>query len=487
MSITGEAALTLGSRRGRRVLAATVLGSGLASLDATVINIALPSIARDFGATLATLQWIINGYTLTLAAFLLLGGALGDRYGRRRLFLIGVVWFTVASVACALAPSALVLILGRLLQGVGGALLTPGSLAILSASFREQDRGAAIGAWSGLGGVAIAVGPFVGGYLIQAVSWRLVFFINVPLALAVVLLTRRSVPETRDPAAGPVDVAGAALAALGLSGVTYALIEAGERGFRAGAVVVSLCVGLGASFGFAIVESRRTAPMLDLALFGRRPFAAANAETLVVYAALGGAMLILPMQLQLVLHYSPLAAGAALLPTTAMMLLLSSTMGRLAQRIGPRAPMTVGPLVAAAGLLLLARVEQRTTYATVILPGAIVLGLGLAITVAPLTATVLAAVPPARAGVASAINNAVARTGSLLSVALLPSLAGLGGGQPTTAARLAAGYPRVMQLAAAGFACGALIALLRVRTPAAFARTRTHASCPLDAPALRRA
>jgi EmrB/QacA subfamily drug resistance transporter len=477
MSISGEGALALDSRAGRRVLAATVLGSGMASLDATVVNVALPTIGRELDGGIAALQWIINGYTLTLAAFLLLGGALGDRYGRRRTFLVGVVWFTAASMACALAPSTRTLTVARVLQGVGGALLTPGSLAILGASFRIADRAAAIGAWSGLGGVAIAIGPLVGGWLIQAASWRLVFFINLPLALAVVVLSR-FVPETRDPDAGPVDAAGAALAALALGGVTFALIEAGARGWRAPAVVVAFVVGLGALAAFFAVEARRAAPML--ALFRRRPFGAANAETLLVYAAVGGALLFLPIQLQLVRGYPPLAAGAALLPTTAVLLLLSSTMGRVAQRIGPRAPMTLGPLVAAIGLLLLARIDRESSYASAVLPGALVLGLGLSATVAPLTATVLAAAPPHQTGLASAVNNAVARTGSLLAVALLPTLVGI-----RDAAHFAAGYPRAMQLAAAGCACGALIALLRVRTPGGFERAATHTGCPLDAPTLR--
>lgn len=482
MSTTDEL-LVLKSARGRRVILATVLGSGLASLDATVVNIALPTIGRDLGGGMASLQWIVNGYTLTLAALLLLGGALGDRYGRRRVFIIGVLWFTAASMLCGLATSSVMLTVARVLQGIGGALLTPGSLAILSASFRADERAGAIGAWSGLGGVAVALGPFVGGYLIQALSWRLVFFINAPLALIVVVVTQRHVPETRDPAAGPLDATGAALAALALSGVTYALIEAGARGFGAADVVVALALGLSALVAFVLVEARRSAPMLELGMFRRRPFGAANAETLLVYAALGGALFLLPVQLQAVLHYSPLAAGAALLPTTAMMLLLSSSMGRLAQRIGPRLPMTVGPLVAGAGLALLARVDGGAGYAATVLPAVTVLGLGLAITVAPLTATVLAAVPSEKAGIASAINNAVARTGGLLSVAILPAAAGLGGGRAFDAARFAAGYPRAMRYAAAGCALGALIALWRIGRPPRHDAPPTT-SCGLDAPTL---
>jgi EmrB/QacA subfamily drug resistance transporter len=464
--MAGAALLTLKSTRGRSVLAATVLGSGMASLDATVVNIALPAIARQLGGGLTTLQWIVNGYTLALAALLLLGGALGDRYGRRRVFVVGVAWFMVASLGCGLVRSTEALIAARVLQGVGGALLTPGSLAILESSFRREERAAAIGAWSGLGGVAVAVGPFLGGYLVQAVSWRLVFFINLPLALIVIVLAERCVPESRDPAAARLDVLGAVLAAAGLGGVTWALIEAPAHGLAA-AVVVAAGVGVTALVLLGVVEARRPSAMLDLALFRRRPFAAANAETFIIYAALGGALFLLPVQLQMVLGWSPLAAGAALLPTTVMMLLLASAMGRLGERTGPRLPMTLGPLVAALGLALLARIAPGASYVGRVLPAATTLGLGLAITVAPLTATVLAAAPEERAGVASAINNWVARTGSLLAVALLPAAAGLGDARALDAARFSAGYRRGMLLAAAACVVAALIALARVRAPAA--------------------
>jgi EmrB/QacA subfamily drug resistance transporter len=457
----------------------------MASLDATVVNIAGPSIVRDLGGGLAGLQWVLSGYTLSLSAFLLLGGALGDRFGRRRIFLVGVVWFTAASIACGCAGSMLTLTLGRVLQGIGGALLTPGSLAILGASFRKTDRAAAIGAWSGFGGVTLAIGPFIGGYLIQAVSWRLIFFINVPLALVVLVLTRRCVPETRDPDAGRLDIVGAVLAAIGLGAVTAALIEAGERRRDVGELAVVAGAGVITLLGFLLVESRRRSPMLDLGLFRCRPFGAANLETLLVYAALGGALFLLPVQLQSVLGYSPLAAGAALLPTTAMLLLLSSLMGRVAERIGPRIPMTVGPLVAAVGIALLARVDSTGSYATRILPAMILLGVGVSITVAPLTATVLAAAPSRRTGLASAINNAVARTGSLLAVALLPAITGLGGGRTLDPAQFATGYPRAMWLAAAACACGGLVAWARVAAPSAPARVTAAPTCPLDAPPLR--
>jgi EmrB/QacA subfamily drug resistance transporter len=470
--------------RGRWVLAATVLGSGMASLDATVVNIALPTIAKDLGGGLAALQWIVNGYTLALASLLLVGGSLGDRYGRRRVFVVGVAWFMLASFACALVRTTTALIAARVLQGAGAALLTPGSLAIIEASFRRDERAAAIAAWSGLGGVAIAAGPFVGGYLIQAVSWRLLFLLNLPLAIIVILVAERCVPESRDRDAGPIDLGGAVLGALGLGGVTYALMEAPARGRLAPDVIVAAVLCVAALILFVVVEARRTTPILDLRLFRRRPFGAANAETFILYAALGGALFLLPIQLQTVLGWSPLEAGAALLPATGMMLLLSSVMGRLAQRIGPRVPMTLGPLVAAFGLALLARIRPGAGYARDVLPGAIALGIGLGTTVAPLTATVLAAAPEERAGLASAINNWVARTGGLLAVALLPAAAGLGDTNALDSAHFSAGYARGMALAALGCVVAGLIAAARVRAPCAAAPQR-GVTCPLDSPPLR--
>ncbi|MDB4964923.1 MAG: drug resistance transporter, EmrB/QacA subfamily [Myxococcales bacterium] len=456
--------LSLASARGRWVLSATILGSGLATLDGTIVNVALPTIGRDLHGGIAALQWIVTAYLLTLAAFLLLGGALSDRFGRRRIFLVGVVWFTAASVACGLAPSTAMLTAARALQGIGGALLTPGSLAIIEASFRKEDRAAAIGAWSGLGGVAVAVGPFLGGYLVQAWSWRLIFFINVPVALAVVLIASRHVPETRDPLAPRrLDFPGATLAALGLGGLTYALVEMPAHGARAVDVIAAGGLALVGLIAFFVVEQRRSAPMLELSLFRSRTFSAANAETFVVYAALGGAFFLLPIYLQQVLGYTPLASGAALLPTTAMMLLLSATMGRLAQRVGPRLPLTLGPLVAAAGLLLLERTGAGRSYWTTVLPSLVVFGLGLSMTVAPITATVLAAAPSGKAGLASAINNCVARTGSLIAVAMLPAASGLGPRSYLEPAVFAAGFRRGIFIAALLCAAGGILAWLTIR------------------------
>lgn len=456
--------LTLASARGRWVLVATILGSGMATLDSTVVNVALPSIGRDLHGGIAALQWVVTAYLLTLASLLLIAGSLSDRFGRRRIFIVGVVWFTVASLVCSVAPTTLALNVARALQGIGGALLTPGSLAILEASFRRDDRAAAIGAWSGLGGITVAIGPFVGGYLVQAWSWRLIFLINLPLALAVVAITSRYVPETRDPAEPRrLDFAGAALVALGLGGITYALVELPAHGARAADIIGAAAAGVVALAALFVVEARRAAPMLELSLFRNRIFSAANAETFIVYAALGGAFFLLPIDLQEVANYSPLASGAALLPSTVMMLLLSASAARLAQRIGPRLPLSVGPLVAACGLLLCERVGAGRSYVTTLGPALVVFGLGLAITVAPITATVLAAAPTAKVGLASAINNCVARTGSLLAVAVLPAAAGLGPRSYLEPAVFDAGFRHGMTIAAAMCAAGGLLAFATIR------------------------
>jgi EmrB/QacA subfamily drug resistance transporter len=458
--------LTLSSARGRWVIAATVLGSGIAMLDGTVVNVALPTIGRELHGSVAELQWIVTAYMLMLAALLLIGGALSDRYGRRRIFLVGVVWFTVASVACGLAPSTNALNAARALQGIGGALLTPGSLAIIEASFVKEDRAAAIGAWSGLGGVAVAVGPFLGGWLVQVWSWRLVFFINVPFALAVVLISLRFVPETRDPDAPKrLDLAGATLAALGLGGITYALIELPARGAHALDVMLAGVLGVGFSIAFFVVERMRAEPMLELGLFRSRQFTGANVETFIVYAALGGAFFLLPIHLQQVLGYSPIAAGASLLPSTVVLLFLSAPAGRLAQRIGPRVPLTLGPIIAGAGLLLLLFTAPDRSYFATVLPALVVFGLGLALTVAPITATVLAAAPAGKAGLASAINNCVARTGSLLAVAMLPAASGLGPESFSHPDLFAAGFRRSMIIAAALCAAGGVLAWTTIRSP----------------------
>jgi EmrB/QacA subfamily drug resistance transporter len=482
------AGLRYRSPAGRWVLVATVLGSGIAFLDATVVNIALPAIGRDLDAGLTGLQWTVNAYTLALAGLLLLGGALGDRYGRRKMFIAGVLWFAAASLLCALAPSVEFLVASRALQGVGAALLTPGSLAIIEASFDEQDRGAAIGAWSGLGGITGAAGPLIGGWLIGAASWRLIFLINLPLAALVTWIAVRHVPESRDPAAAgrPLDLTGAALTAVGLAGVTYALTEGPGSGWRAEAVGLGLA-GLFALAAFILVERRSDHALVPLDLFRDPRFTAPNLVTFVVYAALAGALFLLPIQLQQVAGYSPLEAGAALLPLTLVMLALSARMGRLAGRIGPRLPMTVGPIVAGVGLALLVRVEAGGGYAEQVLPAVLVFALGLSLTVAPLTAAVMAAGGEEHAGVASAINNAVARAAGLVAVALVPVLAGISGADYRRPEAFSDGFRQGMWICAGLCAAGGIVAFAAMREERGAAPAAEPTShCPLDAPPLRR-
>jgi EmrB/QacA subfamily drug resistance transporter len=470
---------------------ATVLGSGIAALDATVVGIALPSIGREFHADVAGLQWVLTGYLLSLASLLLLGGALGDRYGRRRIFVIGVVWFASASLLCGLAPNTPVLVVARALQGVGGALLVPGSLAILQATFVPGDRGLAIGAWSGLGGVATAIGPFLGGYLIGAVSWRLVFFINLPLSLAVVAIAVRHVPESRDPAAsGPLDLAGAALGAAGLVGLCYGLIEGPALGWGAIPVVLMMGAGAVSLVAFLLVEARNQHPMLPLSLFKARQFSVANAVTFVVYGGLGGALFLLPIELQQVARYSPLESGVALLPLTAMMLALSSRSGALASRIGPKLQMGTGPLIVAVGLWMFVRVDGSGGYLGEVLPAVIVLGLGLAVMVAPLTVTVLAAAPTEKAGVASAVNNDVARSAGLMAVVALPAIAGISGTSYLHPLMFSRGFHMAMVVAALLCAFGGLLAMLAIRNPARWPSvaprpSSRQAHCALEAPPLQ--
>lgn len=455
--------LSYRSPKGRWVLAATVLGSGMASLDATVVAIALPRIGKDFHTGVSALQWVVTAYTLTLAAFLLLGGTLGDRYGRRRVFVVGVVWFAVASAGCAAAPTATALIAARALQGIGAALLTPGSLAILQSSFEPGDRSRAIGAWSGLGALATAAGPIVGGYLLSVGSWRWVFLLNLPLAAAVLEVTRRHVPETTDSSAtGRIDVPGAVWAVLALSTLTYGLIEAPASGWGSPGVVGCLAIGAVAAFGFVMTERRSAAPMLPPSMFIARQFAATNAVTFLLYGALGGALFLLPVALQQVAGYSPLDAGLTLVPVTVLMLTLSAASGRLATRLGPRLQMTVGPLVAGIGLTLLVRLTSDHCYLTGVLPGVAVLGAGLVITVAPLTSTAMSSAPGEHAGVASAVNNDVARAAGLFAVAVLPVVSGLTGDAYLHPAVFAHGF-RIASIVA-GVMCGlgAIVAALTI-------------------------
>jgi EmrB/QacA subfamily drug resistance transporter len=480
-----EPGLVVRSRTGRWVLLATILGSALAGIDATAVGIALPSLGREFQVGLGSLQWVVTSYTLTLAGLLLVAGSLGDRYGRRRVFVIGVAWFAVASLACGLAPNAPTLIAGRALQGIGGALLTPGSLSILQASFAPGERGRAIGAWSGLSGVATAIGPFLGGWLVQAVSWRLIFFINLPLAAVVVAVATRHVPESRDPAAtGRVDLLGGFLVSAALLGLVFGLIEAPSLGWGSVATWTALgggVVGLGL---FVAHEHRTPEPMLPLEVFRSMQFSATNVVTFVVYGALGGAMFLLPVQLQQVSGYSPTKAGTALLPVTLVMLVLSARSGALAARIGPRLQMSAGPLVIAASFVLLGRIGEHAGYVTELLPGMLVFGLGLAIIVAPLTSVALSSVPDGHAGVASAVNNDVARTAGLIAVAVLPAAAGLTGASYLDPVAFNDGYQHAMLIAAAFCAIGGLIAALTIRNPpsAATEGPAHHSSCGIPGP-----
>jgi EmrB/QacA subfamily drug resistance transporter len=456
-----------GTPAARWILLSTALGSGIAFLDATVVNVALPTIGAELDATVAGLQWIVNGYTVTLASLILIGGSLGDRFGRRRVFVVGIAWFAAASLLCGLAPTVPALVAARALQGVGGALLTPGSLAILQASFALRDRARAVGAWSGLSGIAAAGGPFVGGWLVDAASWRLIFLINVPLAIAVVAIAVNHVPETRDATSvHGMDVAGAVLTVAGLAGVTWALIDAGERGVS-GPSAAAGAAGLAALTGFFAVERHSSHPMLPLDIFRSRQFTAANLVTLVVYASLGITFFLLVVHLQQVLGYSPTEAGLAMLPVTALMLALSSRAGLLADRIGPRLPMTAGPLIMSAGLVLLGRVQPGDTYLGGVLPGVVVFGLGLTLTVAPLTATVLAAADARHAGVASGINNAISRGAGLIAVAVIPGLAGLTGDAYRDPAVFAGGFRTAMMMSAAVAAAGGGLAWLLIRNEAA--------------------
>lgn len=459
----GAGPITWGTPAARWVLLATVTGSGLAFLDASTVNVALPAIGTDLDAGIAGLQWVLNAYTLALAALIPLGGALADRFGRRRIYQFGVVWFAAASLLCGVSPTDELLAVARGLQGVGGALLTPGSLAILQASFARGDRARAIGAWSGLSGIAAAAGPLFGGWLIDALSWRWIFLVNLPVAAVVLAVTARHVPESRDlEAPRGFDVPGALLVAAGLGSLSWGLISAGEAGVGPGQVAL-LAAGVAALAGFVAVQARSPHPMLPLSLFRSRQFTAANAATLAVYAALSGMMFLVVIYLQQVAGYSALAAGASLLPVTGLMLLFSARAGHLAEVIGPRWPMTIGPLVMAGGMLLLLRLTPDGSYWTTVLPAVLVFGAGLALTVAPLTATVLAGVPDRHSGVASAVNNALSRGAGLLAVALLPVAAGITGASYQDPARFADGFQTAMIISAGLVAVGGLLAAALVR------------------------
>ncbi len=452
--------LRIGTPAARWTLLATVLGSGMAFLDGTVVNVALPAIGRDLDTSFAGLQWTVNAYLITLTALLLLGGNLGDRLGRRAVFVWGLGAFTVASVVCALAPGAPTLIAARAVQGVGGALLVPGSLAIIGSVFHPDDRGKAIGAWSGLSGVATSIGPFLGGWLVDSVSWRAVFFINVPLAAVAIAVAIRWVPETSADDAGPLDIPGAVLATVGLAGISYAAIE-----HRGTAAVVAAVGGVAALVAFFLVERKQPAPMVPLRLFRSRQFSGTNVTTLAVYAGLGGAMFLVVIRLQVSLGYSALEAGASMVPFSLLLLLFSPSAGQLGQAIGPRLPLTVGPIVAGLGILWLGSVGPGDRYLTSVLPAVLVFGGGMTLVVAPLTTAVLASVDDRVTGTASGVNNAVARLAGLLAVAALPGLAGITTGS-SFADDLAEGYATALRIAAAVTASGGVVAFAMVGSQA---------------------
>jgi EmrB/QacA subfamily drug resistance transporter len=401
------------------VLAATIIGSAMAFIDGTVVNVALPQMQQRLEATAVDAQWIVEAYALFLAALILVGGSLGDHYGRRRIFLLGVGIFTVASVACALALTPQQLIAARAVQGVGGALLVPGSLAIIGASFREEDRGKAIGTWSGFSGITTAIGPVVGGYLVDNVSWRAAFLLNVPLATAVLLIALRYVPESRDPDSRRLDVPGAVLATVGLGGIVYGLINSSLAGFGSAAVILSLFLGTLALVAFVAREQRTQDPMLPLTLFRSRNFSGANLLTLLLYAALGGALYFLPFALIQVHGYSATAAGSAFLPFVIITFLMSRWAGGLVTRYGARLPLIIGPVIAATGFILFAIPGTEGSYWTTFFPAIVVLGFGMSFVIAPLTTTALNSVEGRHSGLASGVNNAVSRTASLIAIPVL--------------------------------------------------------------------
>jgi EmrB/QacA subfamily drug resistance transporter len=480
--------LRYGSARGRWVVTAMILGSSVAGIDSTVVAVALPAIGRNLDASFQALQWTVMGYTLTLASLILLAGSLSDRWGRRRVFLIGLGWFTLASVLCAAAPSIGLLIAARAVQGIGGALMTPASLAIIEATFAPGDRTRAIGTWAGFSGVSAAIAPFVGGWLLEAGSWRLIFLINVPVAAVTAWTTARHVPESRDTSlSGRADWPGALAGVAALAAITYAIIVLPAAGAASPQFTASVTVAVVSAVAFAVIERRASQPMLPLAIFAPAQFRAANAVTFIVNGALGGFAFVFIPALEIVAGYSPVLAGSALVPVTAVTLLLSGTSGRLAQRIGPRPQIVAGCLLCAIASVLAVRIGPGADYWTAVFPLAALFGLGLASLLPPLTASAMNSAPDAQAGLASGVNNAVARVAGLLWIAALPPITGLTGAVYTDPARFRASFGDISWICAAAFSGGAVVAAAfitrsggagRVR-PAVIQTPVPHLACPV--------